>query len=46
MTHAPFIIAAYVIAIGTPLVLTILAYTRRAAARRVLKGVAEERDGR
>ncbi len=46
MTHAPFIIAAYVIALGTPLVLTILAYTRRAAARRVLKGVTEGRDGR
>ncbi|HVY14677.1 MAG TPA: hypothetical protein VHB27_05585 [Rhodopila sp.] len=39
MTHAPFIIAAYVIALGTPLALTVLAFTRRAAARRVLKGI-------
>jgi hypothetical protein len=46
MTHAPFIIAAYVIALGTPLALTILAFSRRAAVRRVLKGVADGRDGR
>src|SRR6185437_14472221 len=31
MTHAPFIIAAYAIALLTPLTLTILAFTRRAA---------------
>jgi hypothetical protein len=42
MTHAPFIIAAYAIAILTPLALTVLAYTRRAGARRVLQGIAPE----
>jgi heme exporter protein D len=43
MTHAPFIIAAYAIALLTPLALTIFAYTRRAAARRVLQGMANEK---
>jgi heme exporter protein D len=43
MTHAPFIIAAYAIALLTPLALTILAYARRAAVRRVLQGIANEK---
>ncbi|HET6610281.1 MAG TPA: heme exporter protein CcmD [Rhodopila sp.] len=43
MTHAPFIIAAYAIALLTPLTLTLLAFARRAAARRVLKGIADEK---
>ena len=43
MTHAPFIIAAYAIGLLTPLVLTILAFTRRAAARRSLQAIANEK---
>lgn len=45
MTHAPFIIAAYAIALLTPLALTIMAFVRRSAARRVLKAIAQERAG-
>lgn len=46
MTHAPFIIAAYAVALLTPLGLTIAAFARRAAARRVLAAVAQDRTAR
>jgi heme exporter protein D len=43
MIHAPFIIAAYAIAILTPLALTVMAYARRGAAKRILRGIATEK---
>jgi heme exporter protein D len=43
MTHAPFIIAAFAIAILTPVILTVMAYIRRGAAKRLLRTIAEER---
>jgi heme exporter protein D len=43
MTHAPFIIAAFAIAILTPLVLAVMAVLRRGAAKRLLQTIAEEK---
>ena len=43
MTHAPFIIAAFAIAILTPMILTVMAYVRRGAAKRLLRTIAEEK---
>jgi hypothetical protein len=43
MTHAPFIIAAFAIAILTPTVLTVMAWLRRGAAKRLLQTIADEK---
>jgi hypothetical protein len=42
MTHAPFIVASFAIAILTPLVLAVMAFVRRGAAKRLLHAAAEE----
>lgn len=43
MTHAPFIIAAFAIALLIPLVLTVMAVLRRSKAKRLLQTIAEEK---
>ena len=43
MTHAPFIIAAFAIAILTPATLTVMAWLRRSAAKRLLQTIADEK---
>jgi hypothetical protein len=43
VTHAPFIIAAFAIALLTPLVLTVIAVLRRGRARRLLRTIGEEK---
>jgi heme exporter protein D len=43
MTHAPFIVAAFAIAILTPMILTVMAFLRRGAAKRLLRTIADEK---
>jgi hypothetical protein len=44
VTHLPYIAAAYVIAVGTPFVLSIVALFRIRAARRWLQAIDTRRD--
>ena len=39
MTHLPFVAASYVLGVGVPLALAIMAWTRLASARRRLAAV-------
>ena len=43
MTHAPFIVAAFAIAILVPLTLSVMAVLRRSAAKRLLRTIADEK---
>lgn len=46
MTHLPYIVAAYVIAVGTPLVLSVGALLRVQSARRRLQAIDTRRGRR
>jgi heme exporter protein D len=44
MTHLPFIVAAYVIALGTPIILTVQAVLRARSAERRLDAIDPRRN--
>lgn len=44
MTHLPYIVAAYVIAVGMPLVLSVEALVRARTAQRRLRAIDTRRD--
>ena len=44
MTHLPYIIAAYVIAVGLPLILSVEVLFRTRSARRRLEAIDPRRD--